>query len=123
MTSSVSEGQWDEGSSNFTNNHCFVNGAVSYYNCKCNISCPQDSGTTGKATSCGTPCPVMAGNHYYMGNQTGYIVCGQTLAQVQAGGMEVGSVVLPIPSADQIVSLAMRQLGAHEGLAGDAERS
>ena len=53
----------------------------------------------------------MAGNHYYQENQT-YSVCGKTLAQVQAGGMEIGSTVQAVPSAADIVTLVMRQLGA-----------
>ena len=59
----------------FTGNHCFGS-KPSSYNCKCNITCSQNSGNgPGKKTPCGTPCPHMAGNHYYQQNQS-YIVCG-----------------------------------------------
>lgn len=91
-------GQWDQGSSNFTSNHCFVHGRPSTFNCNCNVSGPP-----------GAPCPVMAHNHYYQQNE--YTVCGKTLPQIQAEGLELGSVVAPVPAADDIVKLIKTQLG------------
>eukprot|EP01048_Picozoa_sp_COSAG05_P004799 COSAG05_NODE_272_length_12454_cov_1460.218085_4_plen_137_part_00 len=98
-----SSGQWDKGSSNFTDNHCFVRGEPSYFNCNCNVSC------TGWPETC-TPCPVLRNNHYYQQNQT-YVTCGNlTMKDLQARGMEVGSTVSPVPDADGIVKIVKAQL-------------
>lgn len=97
-------GQWDKGTSNFTQNHCFVGGRSSGFNCKCNISC------TGWPETC-TPCPHLANNHYYQVNLT-YVACGNlTLPLLQARGIEVGSIVSPVPSAHEIVHIVKVQLG------------
>ena len=96
-------GQWDKGSSNFTDNHCFVDGKSSNFNCNCNVSC------SGWPETC-TPCPGLRNNHYYQQNQT-YVVCGNlTLPQIQARGLEIGSTVSPVPDADGIVEIVKAQL-------------
>merc|ERR1712070_1144300 len=89
-------GQWDRGSSNFTDNHCFGT-APSNFNCHCKMS-----GTP--------PCPQIARNHYYQANQT-YAVCGKTLPELIAQGMEVNSTVQKVTTAEEIVNLLKQTLG------------
>jgi len=90
-------GQWDRGSSNFTDNHCFGT-PPSSFDCHCN------------ATSRQPPCPELARNHYYQHNQT-YSVCGKTLTQLATEGIEVNSTVQPVPTANEIVQIIRATLG------------
>jgi hypothetical protein len=108
-------GQWDKGTSAFADNYCFVGGQPSGFNCACNSSC------TGWPETC-TPCPHMRNNHYFQDNLT-YVACktnqnpsGLTLPQIQEKlGVELGSTVSPVPSAEEIVRIAKHQLALNEG--------
>ena len=95
-------GQWDQGSSNFTDNHCFQT-APSSFNCKCNRS-------TGNP-----PCPTIERNHYYQQNQT-YSVCGKTLPELQSAGFEQGSTVAEVPPNAEIMELVKTTLLGAAGI-------
>ena len=71
------------------------NGHYANYDCKCN--------TTGT-------CPEMHDNQIYVQGGEFPSTCGQTLAQRQAQGIDLGSAAHPLPSDDEIIMWARELL-------------
>ena len=100
----------------FTNETCIVMSPGALYNLHCDASAPQNGYV-----------PVLGNNTIYIDAGDYVLNCGSdawTLAEAQANGFDVGTVVLPTPDTAALVAMATAFVEAnlltpvHVGAAG-----